>query len=134
MGRKRLDSEYLLPKDIYMSTLWYIRGYYRWKLQREEVLEGSPPPPDGQPRGSSPGDPTYRAAARLVPIGDKLKPIEDALLEIPEEYRAGILAAIIERQRYPDYAAVTTWKRWRQRLVYHTAINLGYYQPKKISK
>jgi hypothetical protein len=128
MGRRKIEPNYILPREVYMSTLWYIRNYRRWILDKEAIVEASPPPPDGQPRGAAAGDPTSRAAIRLAIVSAKLKPIELALDEIPEEYRAGILGAIIERRRYPDYADLTTWKRWRQRFVFFVAKELGYHE------
>lgn len=126
MSRYRIEAEYRLPREIYMSTLWYIRNYRRWCEQREEVLEGTPKP-DGQPRPTLPGDPTARAAERLAMLSGKIRPIEQALEHVPEEYRRGVLRAIIERERYPDYADEKTWKRWRQRFVYFVAVETGMH-------
>ncbi len=109
-----------------MMTLWYIRTYPGLKAQYDAVLTGSPAQ-DGQPKSPMPGDPTAAKAAKLEKLHDDMKPIEDALEFIPEEYRKGIWENIVFRKTYPDYAGRKTWKRWRQRYIYKVAILSGRY-------
>lgn len=124
MGRRRSEINYILPKDVYMATLWYIRGYRRYLQQYEEILESSAPP--NKPGKSGPGDPTFGKAAKLAEISAKLAPINAALERIPEEYRDGVLRAIVDKERYPNTAGKATWKRWRQRFVYYVALEAGF--------
>lgn len=74
-----------LPKDIYKQCNAIARSYYtmlaRRKEQEEEILHGSKCS-DGQPRGSSIGDPTAAKAARLIELKErndfKIKAVEQA--------------------------------------------------------
>ena len=125
MGRRRSEINYILPKDVYMATLWYIRGYRRYMLEYEEILESSAPP--GKPGKSGPGDPTFGKAAKLAEISRKIKPINAALERIPEEYRDGVLKAVVDKERYPPIAGKSTWKRWRQRFIYYVALEAGFF-------
>lgn len=119
-------KDYRLPKEVYMSTLWYIRMYPGLKEQCDAVIGGSPVQ-DGQPKSPMPGDPTFAKAAKLERLHDMIQPIEDAMETIPTEYRKGIFENIIDRRPYPDYAGRKTWKRWRQRYIYRVAILSGRY-------
>ena len=125
MGRRHNDINYLLPRDVYMATVWYIRGYRRLLEHYEEILEGSAPLSETTGK-SGPGDPTFRKAAKLAEISGRLEPINAALERIPEEYRDGVLRAIVDKERYPNTAGKATWKRWRQRFVYYVALEAGF--------
>ena len=50
-------------------AMQYVRRYGRYKAalaqERAAILHGSPAPPDGQPRGGTPGDPTAQKVAAL---------------------------------------------------------------------
>lgn len=50
-------------------ALQYVRCYAHYKAAlaqaRQDILHGSPAPPDGQPKGGTPGDPTAQQAAAL---------------------------------------------------------------------
>lgn len=128
MSRRRIfEKAYLLPRDEYMKTLWHIRGYRRYLDDYQAILDGSPAPADGQPRGSGTSDPTYLKAEKLAEVSVLIRPVEAAMEYIPPEYREGLLRAIIERERYPDYADLSTWKRWRQRFIYHVAVEAGFH-------
>ena len=127
MGRIRIEKAYLLPRNEYMEALWFIRGYRRALDDYEAILESSSAPSDGQPRGSGPSDPTFLKASRLAVVSAKIRPVEKALERVPAEYRRGLLRAIIERERYPDYAHPNTWALWRHRFVYWVAIEAGIH-------
>lgn len=64
--KERLD-----PDSRIMATQ-YIRRYRRYKAQLEAeryaILHKSPTPPDGQPRGTVPGNPTMAAAEALYKL------------------------------------------------------------------
>lgn len=127
MGRKRIEKSFRLPRNEYMEATWFIRGYRRALDDYEAILESSSAPSDGQPRGSGTSDPTFLKASRLAAVSAKIRPVEIALERVPSEYRRGLLRAIIERERYPDYAHPTTWARWRHRFVYWVAVEAGIH-------
>lgn len=120
-----MENKYLLPHELYMETLWHIRGYRRLLAEYNAVVVESPPPPDGLPKGNGTGDPVFAKAAKLEKLHKEIYPIEEALKMIPQEYRVGIFTNILDRVPYPDYANIKTWKLWRQRYVYNVAMLRG---------
>ncbi len=88
---------YLLPFSVYMQTLWCVRDYHRLKSLSNENAV------------------------------EKLEAINNALEQVPEPYREGILGNIIFHSNYGDFAHENTWKLWKQRFVYYVANNLGIY-------
>ena len=125
MGRKKQDEKFRLEKELYYQTIWYIRRYPAFIQRREEILEGSAAPADGQPRGSGISDPTTSKALALELIAGELDPINAALEMIPLEYQKGIMSNIIERKPFPSFAAVKTWKTWKRRFVWYVAYFRG---------
>lgn len=118
-------SKYLLPYEVYHQTLWTIRDYERMKAEAEAILTESPPPPDGQPKGAGGGDEVYSKAARREEYVRKIHAIEEALREVPEEYRRGVWQNVTEWKAYPRDADRTTYGRWKSRFIYETARRLG---------
>lgn len=112
-------------------ALWLVRDYPNIK-HRLDLLDGyGTGQGDGQPKARTPRSPVEGLAIKRAALSDQLKPVDLAFEEIPEEYRAGLWSAIVERKRYPDYAAPITWKRQRQKLLWHVAYFAGYL-PEKI--
>ena len=112
-----MERDYKLDRAEYQETIWYIRQYPKFLKEKESIIQGK-----GQnfnyPRGSEVGDPTAMTVIRLERVERRLKPIQDALEKVPEEYRGGLMRNIIYHVRYPDYADTSTWKRWRRRFVW----------------
>ena len=58
-----------IDKDVYKYIEFEMRHYNEYKKEikniREEILEGSPEPPDGQPRSNRAGSPTENKAVKL---------------------------------------------------------------------
>lgn len=88
------QKQFLLPFPVYMQCLWFVRDY-----ERLSKIKGE------------------RAAA-------KIKAIDRALEEIPEDYRQGIFENILFHSKFSDLAHENTWKIWKQRFVYYVASNL----------
>ena len=100
--------------------LWQIRrDYLRGLREREEVIEASAAPPDGQPRSTVPGDPTARKAVELTRRGLFVDKVNRALKVIPDQYRDDILAAAVYGVPYPDYASPRTYARHMRRFLDH---------------
>lgn len=118
------NNKYLLPQPLYRQTLAFIRDYNRKLAEYNSIVEESPPPPDGMPRGSQKGNPTERDGIRRAELHDGIKAIENALASIPEEYRQGVWDNVMDYKRYPDDSGVATYKRYKQRFIYHVAHNM----------
>lgn len=118
-----MERDYKLPKELYMQTLWFIRRYPAARLEYENCI-GKSVEQDGQPHGFGISDPTARDAALRIYLRRQFEPVDKALTAIPPEYRKGLMDNIIEREPYPDYADLTTWKRWKRRLVFFVAAEI----------
>lgn len=116
---------YLLPHELYHKTQWLIRDYPRLKTEYEAAI-GKAAKLDGMPGGSEISDPTPRDVEVRLRYADDVKAVERGFEHIPEEYREGVFGAIAYRDRYPQTAALSTWRRWRQRAVYWTAWERGW--------
>lgn len=108
------------------ELLWRIRGEYLDGLrEREEVLEASAAPPDGQPRGTITSDPTLSKAVRLTEVGRFYDAVMASLRIIPEDYRDDVLMAAVNGQPYPDWAAKKTFARWMRVFLDDLAARVG---------
>lgn len=116
-----MERDYKLEKEVYYETIWYIRQYPSM-LKEYEGLIWKSSANDGQPRGTTIGDPTESAAERLATLSERISPIQKGLERVPKEYRKGLLENIINRVPYPYYADITTWRRWRRRFVFYVAM------------
>lgn len=123
--QRKKNNPYLLPDNLYDATISLIRDYDRLKQRYEEILHGSPLPPDGMPRGSGVGNPTEQKAIKMEAIFQQLQNIEQALLQVPSEYRNGVFREARFGGGYPIDAARSTYAMWKQRFVYHTAENMN---------
>lgn len=119
------NNPWHLPKHLYKQTLCLIRDYNRLKEDYEEAILESHTA-EGGVGGGAPGDPTGALALRIENMHDRLKAVEKAKKEIPEEYQAGVWQNIIYDARYPDDADRRTYGRWKARFVYHVARNMGW--------
>lgn len=118
------NNKYLLPQPLYRQTLAFIRDYNRKCAEYNSIVEESPPPPDGMPRGSQTGNPTERDGIRRAELHDGIKAIENALASIPEEYRKGVWDNVMDYKRYPDDADPRTYRRYKQRFIFYVAHNM----------
>lgn len=102
------SKSYTLPHDVYMQTLWFIRGYDRRRTEAEAIL--------------------FRSSDedRRKKLLSENKIIDKALEVVPEEYRAAILSNVCYRIPYPLCVADrTTYSRWRVRFITEVAEGLG---------
>ena len=118
------NNPYLLPQPLYRMTLAFIRDHDRKRSEYKELAEVSPPPPDGQPRGSATGNPTERAGTRRAELWIAISAVEDALGSIPPEYQMGVWLNIVQYKRYPDDASPSTYKRYKQKFIHRVAHNM----------
>ena len=118
-------TKYILPQGIYMSTLWIIRDYARMKESIEDSILTTPVR-DGMPRGSGISDPTANKAMNLSDvIMMRIRAIEEAKRDIPEEYMHGVWNNIQYRMPFPNDAARETYSRYKSKYIYRVAEILG---------
>ena len=121
------EFPYKLPRNVYYQALYAVRDYARVRSEYKEMLHASAPS-DGQPHGSTPGDPTGKLAARRAELSDKLTAIDRALCEIPKEYRRGVADNVRYGAGYPlTMAGIATWSRYRRKFLYYVAKNLRLF-------
>lgn len=118
------NNKYYLPKNLYMRTVYLIRDYTRLQEEYEDML-GESFSGEGA-GGSTVSDPTPARAAKVYECARCIRAIAEALLILPEEYRNGVLENIVSGERYPDYAAASTWSRNRSRFIYEVARNMNW--------
>jgi len=118
-------KSYVLPKTLYYKSIAVIKDYPRMMLDYKFAI-GHSVEQDGQPHGTKISDPTADDAQKLWQLSTQIEAVEKALGKIPKEYQKAILEKIVNRKPYPDYAALNTWKKWKQRMVYYTALYLGW--------
>ena len=118
------NNPYLLPQPLYRMTLAFIRDHERKLSEYRDLADDSPPPPDGQPRGSATSNPTERAGIRRAELWIAISGVEDALATIPKEYQKGVWENIVLYKRYPDDANPKTYRRYKARFIYKVAENM----------
>ena len=84
--RKPLADVFKQEKQIVAN---YLINYFEIKLQyeqdRERILENSPPPPDGMPRGSTVGNKTASAGIALASLA-----VTETWLQVVDELVIGL--------------------------------------------
>ena len=115
----------VLPHDVYMQVIYEVRGYARMKAEYDNLIDASPAPPDGMPRGTKISDPTADKAARLAELGYHIRAVEAGLSEIPEEYRKSVYNNIVYRIPYDTrYTSYRTYGYHKHRMIMRIAREL----------
>lgn len=120
----RTTGRYILPRNLYMQTVYQIRDYHRLKEEADSILDASPAPADGQPKGSTVSSTVERKAMRRDRILQTIGVIDHAKSMIPEEYREGVWQNVMYRTAYPDDAHRNTYSLHKSRFVYMVARDL----------
>lgn len=102
-----------IDKRVYRYIEYEMYHYIEYKKEiqnmREEILEGSPTPADGQPRGTSTGNPTENKALKLsMSVGyaameKTINAIDNALEMLTERHRK-IFEMIYIKKRKDRYS------------------------------
>ena len=124
--QRKGDGRYVLPQDVYMRTVWAVRSYPRLLRERRDLLGVTTGAIDGMPRAKATVSSTERTAERLERITAQIDAIEQALDEIPPEYRRGVLGQLLGRCGWPPDASRSTYGRWKSRFLYAAAQRLGH--------
>lgn len=119
------NNKYLLPTAVYHAVIWQVRDYYRMKDEADAIIESSPPPSDGMPKGTAVGDQVLNKALRRAEYVEKIKEIDAALEDVPKEYRRGVWHNIQWRDPFPLDADRSTYARWKSRFLMDVAYRLG---------
>lgn len=114
------EFPYKLPKNVYYQALYAVRDYDRMREEYNEMMH-STASSDGQPHGTTPGDPVGRMAVRRAELSDKLTAIDRALCAIPQEYRKGVADNVRYGNGYPCTAGIDTWSRYRRKFLFYAA-------------
>lgn len=120
----RNDNIYNLPKEVYYQCIWLVKDSPRLRnLVQNSIHSGK--------LGEEPRFYEYGSLANnLRPSNcvhkayERLNCIDQALYEIPLEYRDGLINNIVYKKEYPDFAHSNTWKTWKQRYIYILARKL----------
>jgi hypothetical protein len=118
------NNPYKLPHNLYMRMLYLVRDYERIKNERINILHSSPCS-DGLPKQRSITSPTEIKALKMAVLDTQCKAVEQALIQIPDEYKAAIINNICYGVRYPIIAHENTYGYWRKRFLYWIAQRLG---------
>ena len=118
------NNPYWLEPTIYRRVLAVVRDYDRMVRDYNEIIHETAAG-DGQPGSNTPGDPVARKAERMDRLWEDIRAVEIALIQIPPEYRDGVLRNI----RYGGWpedvpAHRNTWSKWRRRLLFLVAEKL----------
>ena len=98
-------SSYTLPRPVREQCVWIIRDMDRLRVVAAAEYEA----PDV-------------AVAR-----ERVAALDEALATVPAEYREGLLRNITGGVPFGLEASESTWRRWKQRLLYTFAMHLGLY-------
>jgi hypothetical protein len=126
------NNPYKLPHNLYMQMVYLLRDYDRQIRELEElrynIAHERPEIEEGMPRGCGTSNPTQKKAFKIIAMSEELtdrcKAVEQALIEIPSEYRSGVMNNICYGCAYPYDAHYNTYRNWRRRLLYKIAENL----------
>lgn len=130
------DAENIkLDPDVYSRCVATAKGYYRM-LQRQREIEEEiiheTHAPDGQPRGSSVGDPTGRKVEKILQRqkenGRKIRAVEQAWMECEEDRERELIKRNLFEGMQMQYIqldmSLRTMKRFRKRFLIRLAKNL----------
>lgn len=127
-GASATTNQYTAHSPAYIrrrAILWRIRDEYdAAKLEREEILESSPPPPDGMPGGRKITNPVQDKAVRLAAIDRFISAVESGLAVVPPEFRDAVWAHVRYGGRWPIDAARSTYERWERRYLTAVAVRM----------
>lgn len=102
-------------------------------IERNDILLGSPLPPDGTPRGNSVGRPTENKALRLAQIDAELYAIDQSIIEMQGELSGKVDDDFDVLKAYWNYAyfdchkggCEKTWNNFKHTFSYKIARKLN---------
>lgn len=128
--QKRMKA-FVLPEPVYRQALWAVKDLRRMreKLKMlEESIDQLQSPVVRETKGYlsyMARDRTGNIATNVTTLANRIAAIEDALQNVPEDYRKGIVGKLVYNQPFGDEAHPNTWKKWQQVYIYYVAKNLN---------
>ena len=121
------NNPYWLEPTVYRRVLALVRDYDRMVRDYNSILHETGGVSDGQPRAASPGDPVSRKVERMDALWSDIRAVETALIQIPAEYRQGVLNNIRAGGWPADVPANRkTWSKWRCRFLFYAAKKMNW--------
>ena len=119
-------SKNILPRAVYMKTVYQIRDYHRLKENLQGTLDEQPAPRQPSVSRTKKGSVVETKAIKRERDYDIVKGIDEAIETIPEEYRHGVWQAVMYNSPYPEDAALSTYSRYKAEFIVMVAYNLGF--------
>lgn len=116
----------ILPRAVYMKTLYQIRDYHRLKENLEDIIDEQPDPRQPQVFGTRKGSVVETKAIKREKDKAIVDGIDKALRNVPKEYRHGVWQAVMYNAPYPKDADPSTYTRHKSRFIIMVARNLGF--------
>ena len=135
-----MKMNYRVPFNTKKRVREELYGYWdnlkKLEELKKEIIEESPPPPDGMPKGNSVGNPTESKALRMMTsraimvVSERLHYIQNAIDRLNEEEKE--ILEIIFKKRLSQKAAETyeciskaQYYNLYNKIIYLAAIELG---------
>lgn len=106
----------------YSQAKNFIKHYRYWEAEYNAAHDLSAVDNDGMPHGTSVGDPTSAAASKAEKFLDRMLIIKAGLKNIPDDYKDGVFAHLVDGKPFPEGAESATWYRWQQIFVNCVAV------------
>ena len=119
-------SKNILPRAVYMKTIYQIRDYHRLKENLSDIMDEQPAPRQPQVSISNKGSLVETKAIKRERDMDIVTGIDKAIETIPEEYRHGVWQAVMYNSPYPEDAALSTYSKYKAEFIIRVAMNLGF--------
>lgn len=117
-------GKYILPQAVYHTAIWRIRDYYRIKKLADDIITENNAVMDGMPKGNATSDTVAQKVIKREKYLSEIEHIDNALLEIPQEYRNGVWNNIQFRSLFPNDAGRTTYGKYKSKFIHCVAKNL----------
>ncbi len=137
--RKQYKVPYHIREYVKKELYQYWDNKEGLKELEADIIEESPPPPDGQPRGNGTGQPTERKAIkleqtistkRMIKIQKNINAIEKAFKKLPDE-EMEVVELIFKKGQNQIYTEMNnniskdTYYNVMNKTIYITAIEMG---------
>lgn len=123
---KTIEMKNRLPREVYYQCIWIIKDMPRLEFLTT-TLDCSRNAEDGEYLLKADRYEGVLIEEVMEEAEFKLECIQKAIEVVPEDYRDGILANIVEMRAFGDEAHPNTWKRWKQMFIYDVARRLRLY-------
>ena len=118
---------YTMPDTVYYQSIWAVRDLERMEKRVNELTEvnvkGGSLVSDGKTDYAK-KKPTEKTALERLVLEERIRGIKNALALVPETYRPIVVDNITIKTK-PEGQADKMWRIWKQRFLYHVAVNLS---------